>query len=105
MPQRNNLSQPPRVGSGTLARRLRVTCCHALAHSAIEATINDCTIPLATSPGLLRRPVGYRAAAAELSSDAGVLPLRQFDQRVGLIRAFTNAIDDPRDADLACLRH
>jgi len=36
----------------------------------------------------------------QLSSDARLLPLRQFDQRVGLTRAFTQADDDPGGADL-----
>ena len=35
----------------------------------------------------------------QLSRDPGLLPLRQLDQRVGLTRAFTQALDDPRDAD------
>ena len=37
----------------------------------------------------------------QLSSDAGLLPVRQLDQRVGLTRAFADALDDPRDPDLA----
>jgi hypothetical protein len=36
----------------------------------------------------------------QLCSDAGLLPLRQFDQRIGLTWAFANALDDPRDPDL-----
>ena len=36
----------------------------------------------------------------QLSSDAGLLPLRRFDQRIELTRAFAQALDDPRDADL-----
>ena len=36
----------------------------------------------------------------QLSSDAGLLPIRQFDQRIGLTRAFAEALDDPRDPDL-----
>jgi hypothetical protein len=35
----------------------------------------------------------------QLSSDAGLLPIRQFDQRLGLTRAFA-ALDDPRDPEL-----
>ena len=34
------------------------------------------------------------------SADAGLLPIRQFDQRIGLTRAFATALDDPRDPDL-----
>jgi len=36
----------------------------------------------------------------QLSSDAGLLPIRQFDERIGLTRNFTDALDDPRDPDL-----
>jgi len=39
--------------------------------------------------------------AGRLSGDAGLLPVRQFDQRVGLTRAFADALDDPRDPGLA----
>jgi hypothetical protein len=34
------------------------------------------------------------------SSDAGLLPVRPFGQRIGLSRAFVEALDDPRDPDL-----
>jgi hypothetical protein len=36
----------------------------------------------------------------QLSSDAGLLPIRQFDQRIGLTGAITPALDDLRDFDL-----
>ena len=36
----------------------------------------------------------------QLSGDAGLLPIRQFDQRIGLTRGFAEALDDPRDPDL-----
>jgi hypothetical protein len=36
----------------------------------------------------------------QLSSDAGLLAIGPFDDRVGLTRAFTDALDDPRDPDL-----
>ena len=36
---------------------------------------------------------------AQLSSDAGLLPIRQFDQRLGLTRSFADVLDDPRDPD------
>jgi hypothetical protein len=45
-------------------------------------------------------PLVIEPSAGQLSSDAGLLPLRQFDQRIGLTRSFTNALDDPRDPDL-----
>jgi hypothetical protein len=36
---------------------------------------------------------------AQLSSDAGLLPIRQFDQRIGLTRTFADVLDDARAAD------
>jgi hypothetical protein len=47
-----------------------------------------------------RIPLVIEPSAGQLSSDGGLLPLRQFDQRLGLTRAFAEALDDPRDPDL-----
>src|SRR5260370_660876 len=45
-------------------------------------------------------PILVEPSRGQLSSDAGLLPIRQFDQRIGLTQAFANALDDPRDPDL-----
>ena len=45
-------------------------------------------------------PIVIEPSPGQLSGDAGLLPIRQFDQRVGLTRAFADALDDPRDPDL-----
>ena len=45
-------------------------------------------------------PLVLEPSPGQLSSDAGLLPLRQFDQRIGLTHAFAEALDDPRDPDL-----
>src|SRR6516164_918948 len=45
-------------------------------------------------------PLVIEPSAGQLSGDAGPLPIRQFDQRIGLTRAFADALDDPRDPDL-----
>src|SRR5262249_33666322 len=45
-------------------------------------------------------PLVLEPSAGQLSGDAGLLPIRQFDQRIGLTRAFTGALDDPRDPGL-----
>jgi hypothetical protein len=45
-------------------------------------------------------PVVIEPSRASLSSDAGLLPLRQFDEQIGLTQAFTDALEDPRDPDL-----
>ena len=45
-------------------------------------------------------PPVIEPSAGQLSGDAGLLPLRQFDERIGLTRAFADALDDPRDPQL-----
>jgi Transposase DDE domain group 1 len=42
-------------------------------------------------------PLVIEPSRAALTSDAGLLPLRQFDERIGLTRAVAAALDDPRD--------
>src|SRR5215469_2494458 len=45
-------------------------------------------------------PLVIEPSPGQRSSDAGLLPIRQFDERIGLTQAFTAALDDPRDPDL-----
>jgi hypothetical protein len=45
-------------------------------------------------------PLAIEPSQGQLSGDAGLLPVRQFDQRIDLTRAFTDALDDPRDPEL-----
>jgi hypothetical protein len=45
-------------------------------------------------------PIQVEVSEAPLTSDAGLLPLRQFDERIGLTRCFADALYDPRDPDL-----
>ena len=44
-------------------------------------------------------PIRVEVSDAPLTSDAGLLPLRQFDDRIGLTAQFASALHDPRDAD------
>jgi hypothetical protein len=41
-------------------------------------------------------PLVIEPSPGHLSSDAGLLPVPQFDQRIGLTRAFAEALGDPR---------
>ena len=45
-------------------------------------------------------PLVIEPSSGQLSSDAGLLPIRQFDQRIGLTRSFADALDDPREPEL-----
>lgn len=46
------------------------------------------------------RPIQIEVSEAPLTSDAGLLLLRQFDARIGLTSQFTDALNDPRHPDL-----
>src|SRR5215467_5186120 len=43
-----------------------------------------------------KMPIVVQPSSAQLSSDGGLLPLRQFDEQIGLTRQFAQALDDPR---------
>jgi hypothetical protein len=43
------------------------------------------------------KPIDVERSDAPLSSDAGLLLLRQFDHRIGLTQQFADALHDPRD--------
>jgi hypothetical protein len=45
-------------------------------------------------------PIVIDPSPGPLSKGAGLLPIRQLDQRVGLTRAFADALEDSRDPDL-----
>jgi hypothetical protein len=46
------------------------------------------------------RPIQIEVSEAPLTSDAGLLLLRQFDERIGLTAQFAAALNDPRDPEL-----
>jgi Transposase DDE domain group 1 len=45
-------------------------------------------------------PVTVTTSSTMLSSDAGLLPIRQLDEHLGFSRQLADALDDPRDPDL-----
>jgi DDE family transposase len=59
------------------------------------------TVPLLSLDFLTSRPVELELSSAPLSSDAGLLPIRQFDQQIRLTEQFAAALEDQRDAALA----
>jgi hypothetical protein len=46
-----------------------------------------------------RLPIVVEAHDAPMSSDAGILPIRQFDDQIGLSDRFIACLDDPRDPE------
>lgn len=57
-------------------------------------------VPLLSLDFLPSRPVDIEVSTAPLTSDAGLLPVRQFDDRIGLTRQVADALRDPRDPSL-----
>src|SRR5262249_54957175 len=81
----------PAVASNSLTRRL-VSQLRRLAMSLPAAWPQVLDI--------FGAPLVLKPSEGQLSGDAGLLPVRQFDQRIGLTRAFAAALDDPHDPDL-----
>jgi hypothetical protein len=46
-------------------------------------------------------PLAIEPSPGQLSGDAGLLSLRQFDEQIDLSQANACALDDPRDPDLS----
>jgi hypothetical protein len=44
--------------------------------------------------------IQFEVSDAPLTSDAGLLPLRQFDECIGLTKQFASVLHDPRDSEL-----
>jgi hypothetical protein len=49
---------------------------------------------------LFGTPLVIDPSPGQLSSDAGLLPVRQFDEGIGLTRAYAEAVDGPRATGL-----
>ena len=57
----------------------------------------NCTQAGLDFPALKRRQVQAEFSGGEITSDGGVLLLRQIDRRLGLLKAIDEVIPDPRD--------
>ena len=60
----------------------------------------DCNPELFEFPSFDRRKIEASFSGGDVSSDGGVLLLQQADRRLGLCRALSKVIADPRDPDL-----
>ena len=59
--------------------------------------MTDCSADLSLFP-LSHKPVMVRADGGALTSDAGVLLLRQLDERLGLTRGLAGCVVDRRES-------
>jgi Transposase DDE domain group 1 len=57
------------------------------------------SVPLTSFEFFSSRPVQIEISPAPLTSDAGLLPIRQFDDQIRLTEQFATAIEDKRDPD------
>jgi hypothetical protein len=60
----------------------------------------SCTLACPRILDFFGTPLVIEPSPGQLSGDAGLLPIRQFDERVGLTQSFAAALDDHRDSDL-----
>src|ERR1700734_3439496 len=58
------------------------------------------TVWQATFDFLADLPIIVEPSRAQLTSDAGLLAFRQFDQHLGMTKQFANALGDTRDLEL-----
>lgn len=62
----------------------------------LALSIQPALTPFTVAP----RPITLATSSALLTSDAGLLPIRQFDDRLGFTRQLAEALDDRRDPRL-----
>jgi hypothetical protein len=58
------------------------------------------SVPLFSFDFLPSRPVEIEVSSAPLTSDAGLIPIRQFDEQIRLTEQFAAVLHDPRDPTL-----
>ena len=83
-----------------LASKLVSSLTHKTPLDPTELTVNAQSAALLPFDFFQPLPIHIQVADAPLTSDAGLLPLRQFDQRIGLTKQFAAVLDDPRHPDL-----
>jgi len=64
--------------------------------------MTSCCIPQLSFSFYRNRPIRADFSGGQISSDAGLLPLRAFDQRYGLTRGLAQLVCDPREEERVC---
>src|SRR3954462_712912 len=64
-----------------------------------DCTGTVCTPELLEFPAVKKRSVTASFSGGEVTSDGGILLLRQADRQLGLTRALARVLPDPRDPD------
>jgi len=65
--------------------------------------MSKCTAPELTFPSFDRRKIEASFGGADISSDGGIMLLRQIDRRLGLTAAIDEVMSDPRRPE--CVVH
>jgi hypothetical protein len=65
--------------------------------STASATMTKCTIPSASFPRCKGRQIIARFDGGDVTSDGGILLLRQLDREMGLTRAVARRLSHARD--------
>ena len=60
--------------------------------------MTNCTQESFEFPALKRRKVEAEFSGGDITSDGGVLLLREVDRRLGLMKAISQVLHDPREA-------
>ena len=61
--------------------------------------MTSCCIPQLSFSFYRHQPIRADFSGGQISSDAGLLPLRAFDQRYGLTRGLAERVCDPREEE------
>jgi DDE family transposase len=59
--------------------------------------VTNCTAEVVAFPACTRRKIEAQFSGGDITSDGGVLLLRQIDRRLGLTEAMAKVLPDPRD--------
>src|SRR5208282_6065705 len=86
---------------GMVGLRVRLTCCDDKVSNTARRPMTSIQPVWQESLDFFGIPLVVEPSAAQLSSDAGLLPFRQLDERLGLTRSCAPVLNHPRDPRLS----